>query len=164
MGVKESEWQRTKDMSTKGVFPENFTQRLWDPVPACPCHPMPTPHAWRPEPLASGPQTRHVPEIWPTSCPVLMPLLDFQPPSWSPAEFWDWFAKSCITLTYPLIVKMHESHTDGWLIDWSINRLIGLLVGVSGLSCCLLLSVFPDRHIFVFVYGWIVTVLSQTCW
>ncbi|XP_048095110.1 myc box-dependent-interacting protein 1 isoform X4 [Alosa alosa] len=28
MGVRESEWQKTKDLSTKGVFPENFTQRL----------------------------------------------------------------------------------------------------------------------------------------
>ncbi|XP_063070763.1 myc box-dependent-interacting protein 1 [Engraulis encrasicolus] len=28
MGVKESEWQKTKELTTKGVFPENFTQRL----------------------------------------------------------------------------------------------------------------------------------------
>ncbi|KAL2080956.1 hypothetical protein ACEWY4_022809 [Coilia grayii] len=28
MGVKETEWQKTKELSTKGVFPENFTQRL----------------------------------------------------------------------------------------------------------------------------------------
>ncbi|XP_031437814.1 myc box-dependent-interacting protein 1 isoform X5 [Clupea harengus] len=28
VGVKETVWQKTKELSTKGVFPENFTQRL----------------------------------------------------------------------------------------------------------------------------------------
>ncbi|KAI1899128.1 hypothetical protein AGOR_G00058350 [Albula goreensis] len=28
MGVKESQWLQSKELSTKGVFPENFTQRL----------------------------------------------------------------------------------------------------------------------------------------
>ncbi|XP_062390869.1 myc box-dependent-interacting protein 1 isoform X2 [Sardina pilchardus] len=28
MGVRESDWQKTKDLAIKGVFPENFTQRL----------------------------------------------------------------------------------------------------------------------------------------
>lgn len=29
MGVKQDDWQQNKENSTKGVFPENFTQRLW---------------------------------------------------------------------------------------------------------------------------------------
>lgn len=30
MGVKESHWLQKKDISVKGVFPENFTQKVWD--------------------------------------------------------------------------------------------------------------------------------------
>lgn len=30
MGVKESHWLQEKDISVKGVFPENFTQKVWD--------------------------------------------------------------------------------------------------------------------------------------
>lgn len=29
MGVKESHWAQNKDISAKGVFPENFTQKVW---------------------------------------------------------------------------------------------------------------------------------------
>lgn len=29
MGLKESHWFQKKDISAKGVFPENFTQRVW---------------------------------------------------------------------------------------------------------------------------------------
>lgn len=29
MGVKESHWEQNKDISVKGVFPENFTQKVW---------------------------------------------------------------------------------------------------------------------------------------
>lgn len=29
MGVKESHWAQNKDISAKGVFPENFTQKIW---------------------------------------------------------------------------------------------------------------------------------------
>lgn len=28
MGVKESHWAQNKDISAKGVFPENFTQKV----------------------------------------------------------------------------------------------------------------------------------------
>lgn len=31
MGMKQDDWQQNKENSTKGVFPENFTQRLWNP-------------------------------------------------------------------------------------------------------------------------------------
>lgn len=29
MGIKQDDWQQNKENPTKGVFPENFTQRLW---------------------------------------------------------------------------------------------------------------------------------------
>lgn len=32
MGVKESDWILHKGLGKKGVFPENFTQRMWAPV------------------------------------------------------------------------------------------------------------------------------------
>lgn len=31
MGMKQDDWQQNKENSAKGVFPENFTQRLWNP-------------------------------------------------------------------------------------------------------------------------------------
>lgn len=44
MGMKQDDWQQNRENSTKGVFPENFTQRLWNrnagtplqqPPPSC---------------------------------------------------------------------------------------------------------------------------------
>lgn len=29
LGVKEPHWVQNKDISAKGVFPENFTQKVW---------------------------------------------------------------------------------------------------------------------------------------
>lgn len=33
VGVKESHWVQNKDISAKGVFPENFTQKVWGSPP-----------------------------------------------------------------------------------------------------------------------------------
>lgn len=35
MGMKQDDWQQNKENSTKGVFPENFTQRLWKRRTGC---------------------------------------------------------------------------------------------------------------------------------
>ncbi len=34
MGVKESHWIQNKNLLAKGVFPENFTQKLWAEQPS----------------------------------------------------------------------------------------------------------------------------------
>lgn len=35
MGMKQDDWQQNKENAAKGVFPENFTQRLWTKEVLC---------------------------------------------------------------------------------------------------------------------------------
>lgn len=57
MGMKQEDWKQNKENAAKGVFPENFTQRLWRKEEILVLPPFLRPHCSLPSPVLISSRT-----------------------------------------------------------------------------------------------------------